>query len=229
MGKAHAMTKNRIAYGSVAQQYKEVLAEETLRQKMQDKKGDAVIVSPQQRIMSSRVLKYRKSVERYSKNYCFALIDTHDYTISVRNETDNLFRDYRMLSHGQFSAERCNEVTRNIVRELSVILEETDNNPPNVQMIPRLLRHILDRVTAFLADPGRSPAATLKIFTKSHFLSGLPEGIQDRIISRLVSMGLNPEDQATLKSILTQLGVDPETIVSEISLNGVPKQLERLL
>jgi hypothetical protein len=228
--------KNKIAYGKVAEQYKQAILDDKMAQltrpggKEKDlPKKSNLLADPHKALVGSQLHRYRPTVVRYAKNFCLRLISKDDFFIAIRNDTRKLLDMAYSLGKLPLNSPGISKEVWNIISHVNGMLEGIEEKDLDIHMAPVLTDAIIGMVEAILNSGDQIPKKHEVREKMSGPLSKLPPNIRSVIVDRLRALGLDPNDESVLRGLARKFGLDPDEVLEQLGRGEIPNSLKPFL
>lgn len=237
--------RSKILYGKIAEQYKDTILADHIRDLTRRKKDDdkkekkspRIVSDPQGLIIQGRLRRFKPTITSYAKNFCLGLISRDDFLIATRNDTRKFLNSVSSMGRLFIPPEQVNHMVNEVVDTLYQMTEELTPRDMDIHMVPPIVDTIMGIIEKKFAE--RSEISDHEKFAEAKEggsplpandpLSEFPPEIQKLLLSRLPMLGLNPRDIPTLKRLARQMGVDPDEAIAEMKAGRIPDKLKNFL
>jgi hypothetical protein len=227
----------KIVYGKVASQFKDAFLADEMQKltrppeaKKEEPKKPYIVSNPYGVLIGARLRRFKPVIEALTKNFCLRLISREDYILSLRRECGEMMKGVQQLYSYSVSSDNVKSATNDAVDMAYKMTEGIKRPEMDIQMAQPLIQAILssigESVEKYTQNPLKKSEGSADNKIKGTFLSRFPEHIRKAIYQRLTMIGLNPNDEVTLKRLARNLGADPDKIIEQLEKGIIPDELK---
>lgn len=198
--------------------------------------------SPQTALVAARLRRFKPMVKAYCSNYCMRLIPRQDLFAAVRTSSSKLLNDARNMSKVALTRRKIHEIVDRIVLGMEGVLEGVSDRQVGIEYIEPLMGVVMgglgeafsariamtdeQRIAEAREQEGAGLIKTPAQRSLSGLLAQLPPEMAEKIRQRLYAIGINPNDEKSLKFLIRNLGVNPDEAMEQLRNGEIPEKLK---